>query len=166
MINGYRYSAVGTDVYYIHLLCNNEKQCTDGYYTTDCVVERITNANTGETVKEINGRAYYHFTYKEGQHITGTRIYYCHSIQELFDFYHITEINGKVRPPRVTDSLEHYKISQGVIIQQFKKRMAKVRNDRNEYLETLERLRQERAKKMAKCREELNKLKAERTGTK
>lgn len=98
MITGYKFTAdERRNIFYVTLSCFNEKQHWDGWYTTDCIVEKIENANTGETVDEIQGFAYANFTYRVGEHITGRKIFYCHSIQELFDMYHIEKRNGIVR---------------------------------------------------------------------
>ena len=98
MITGYKFTAdERRNIFYVTLSCFNEKQYWDGWYTTDCIVEKIENANTGKTVDEIQGSAYFNFTYRVGEHITGQKIFYCHSIQELFDMYHIEKRNGIVR---------------------------------------------------------------------
>ena len=108
MITGYKFTAAGRDIFYVTLSCFNEEEHVDGYSTTDCIVEKIENANTGEIVQEVNGEAYFSFTYRTGERITGQKIYYCHSIQELFDLVHIEKVHGRVRNKTIFGNIRYF----------------------------------------------------------
>lgn len=91
MCYGYKYTIANGKVFVVTLICNNlffdaefEKMPVC-YYSTDCVVVRINDADTGAEVNEITGIAYQSFTYKKGDRIkTIDKIYFCKTRLALY----------------------------------------------------------------------------------
>lgn len=54
----------------------------DSFYTTDCIVESITD-ESGTEVDEIDGRAFADYVYVKGQRIVGEKIFFCKSMSDL-----------------------------------------------------------------------------------
>lgn len=54
----------------------------DCFYTTDCIVESITD-ESGTEVDEIDGHAFVDYVYVKGQRIAGEKIYFCKSESDL-----------------------------------------------------------------------------------
>lgn len=106
---GYRYSRVGSEIYITKLRCFNEfanplyKRLPIDFFTTDCIVEEIRNANTGKRAKWIKGKAWFPFRYEEGQRITGTSVYYCKTRCALYVGYLCKDFSG-----RITDRLSDF----------------------------------------------------------
>lgn len=93
MFTGYRYSVADGKVYISKLRLFNEfanplyKKMPVDFFTTDCIIEKIYDVNTGEEVEEIQGKAWFPFRYKKGERITGTSIYYCKTRTALYTVY-------------------------------------------------------------------------------
>lgn len=93
MYTGYRYSKMNNRIYITKLQCFNEfanplyKTMPIDFYTTDCIVEKITDANTGQEIEELDGKAWFPFKYRKGERITGTSIYYCKTRVALYSGY-------------------------------------------------------------------------------
>ena len=107
---GYRYSKVGDEIYITKLRCFNEfanplyKMLPIDFFTTDCIVEEIRNANTGKRAKWIKGKAWFPFRYEEGQRITGTSVYYCKTRCALYVGY----LCKSIITGRITDRLSDF----------------------------------------------------------
>ena len=99
---GYKYTVDNENVYIIRLLYFNiqEDPITNGdnfhFYTTDCIIDRITNANTGEEAEIVNGEAYFAFTYKKGKRVTGETIYFCKHLVILYNHFLRMNKCGKI----------------------------------------------------------------------
>ena len=90
MQNGIRFGLCDGRIYFITLQIFNEQldlayDTGTAFYTTDCIIERIEDADTGieydsVTATGIRNNA---VTYRKNERITGEKTYYCKSIQDL-----------------------------------------------------------------------------------
>lgn len=102
MFTGYRYSVHEGKVYISKLKLFNEflrpiDVCFPvEFFTTDCIVEKIYDANTGEEIEEIDGSAFFKRKYKKGERITGESIYYCKTRVAVYAFNLFRTITGKI----------------------------------------------------------------------
>lgn len=100
---GYRYSRVGNDIFVTKLKCFNEfanplyPALPIDFFTDDCIVEEIRNADTNKRYKWIKGKAWYPFRFEVGQRIQGTSIYYCKTRAALcIGYLYRNSITGKI----------------------------------------------------------------------
>lgn len=87
-MTGYRWSRADGKNYIIKLTSQNafvDRTYSNSFYTTDCIIDSITDEN-GNEVDEIDGHAFFDFTYKKGQRIKDTRIYFCGSKESVMKF--------------------------------------------------------------------------------
>lgn len=107
---GYRYSKVGNDIFITKLTCFNEfanplyPVFPVDFFTNDCIVEEIRNADTNKRYKWIKGKAWYPFRFEVGQRIQGTSIYYCKTRAALcLGYLFKNRLTGKIQ-----DNLSDY----------------------------------------------------------
>lgn len=102
---GYRYSKVGNDIFVTKLICNNEFISPIGFcniiptdfFTTDCIVEEIRNADTNKQYRWIKGTAFQSRRYEIGQKIKGESIYYCKTRSGLcLNYLYKNSVTGKI----------------------------------------------------------------------
>lgn len=79
-----------SDVYIAELLIFNKIEHQPGWdlfelRTTDCIVKKILRFRDGMPVHEITFSAYFPFTYRAGERITGTELSYCPSLDKLIE---------------------------------------------------------------------------------
>lgn len=103
MCYGYKYTVSEGKVYIVTLICNNVYFDTEFekmpvcYYSTDCIVVRINDANTGVEINEIIGLAYRDFKYKKGDRIKGEdKIYFCKTRLALYCLFLYKKKNGEI----------------------------------------------------------------------
>lgn len=101
---GYRYSKVGDDIFVTRLTCYNEfanplyPAFPVDFFTDDCVVEEIRNADTNKRYRWIKGKAWFPFRFEVGQRIQGTSIYYCKTRAALcLGYLYRSSVTGKIQ---------------------------------------------------------------------
>ena len=121
---GYRYIKQDGEIYIITLNCFN---CFDdeidgviSYYTTDCEIIKIINANTGNEAEKINayGVMKKDQEYRKGEKIKGLKTYFCKTRVALYAYYlyrnketgQITDIsqNGEAVIPGIKEGVVIY----------------------------------------------------------
>lgn len=76
-------------IFFIHLRCFNEYNdkayMENVFFTTDCIVAKIEDADTGELCDEVTACGIMHksLTYKKGQRISDDKTYYCRTVSDL-----------------------------------------------------------------------------------
>ena len=98
-IQGVRFVNSNHEVFFIYLTCFNSFHDYGGsFHTTDCIVDKIENANTKEEIEAVTGKGIMSkaITYKTGERITGTKTYFCKCIQALFDMHYLENRNGYI----------------------------------------------------------------------
>ncbi len=90
---GYKYTKANNRIYLIKLKCANEfirpmsELLPIDYFTTNCVIEKIVDINTGVEIDSVSGEAMHKYTFEKGSTIKGTGIYYCKLRTALYVAY-------------------------------------------------------------------------------
>ena len=111
---GYGYKWFADDKHDVYIILLDVKYCDKlpykkhdtEWYSTDCIVKSITRFRDGKEFVSVSGRAYFDFCYFVGRRIKGERIFYCSTLDQLFDhefigirnslYHYVDNINGRL----------------------------------------------------------------------
>lgn len=78
---------------------------------SDCIVKSITRFRDGKQFGSVSGRAYFDFNYSVGKRIKGEWIFYCSTLEKLFDREYYAIKQSLVRyASNINNPLSHIKI--------------------------------------------------------